>query len=160
MEVTAGENVAFAVGELRVLHEHEGVIDGGVYFRFKHGAAVGKRIADCAVYLRDTAQRVGVLYTSAVAMRVADLAALEQAAKVGSGPRLAGMRTRFVNAFVVGDVGAFEGVSVLLRSRCVRLCRRNIRLRQSMPERDALAERDHRWRRRFPAMERRESRRD
>ncbi len=60
--------------------------------------------------LRHAAQAVGVLHPPALAVRLADGAALEEAPQVAGGGRLAGVGPRGVDARVEGDVGALEGV--------------------------------------------------
>ena len=72
---------------------------------------MGECVAHRAVHLRDAAQRVRVLHTSTVAMRVSDLASLQQAAQIRGGLHLSRMRTGLVNALVVGDVGTLERIA-------------------------------------------------
>ena len=70
-----------------------------------------QRIAHRAVHLRDAAQRVRVLHPAAVAMRFANLAAFEHLAQIRRSLHLSAVRTRFVNAFIEGRVGAFQRVA-------------------------------------------------
>jgi hypothetical protein len=69
-----------------------------------------QHVAGGAVYLRRTPQRVGVLNPAAVLVRLVDAASLEQPAHVGGRRRLAGERTRGVDAFVERMDGSAQRV--------------------------------------------------
>ena len=75
--------------------EDQRIIDGGVRFDLKNFAAMGQRVAHCAVHLRNAAQRIGILHAAAFAVRFANLAALEHVAQIGRGLDLSAVRTRF-----------------------------------------------------------------
>ena len=111
MKVPAGEHITLAIHCLRILHEHQRIIDRGVHLRLKHPAAMGQRVAHRAMHLRDAAQRIGVLHAATVAMRLANFTLFEQAAQVRSGLDLSGMRPNFLNAFIEGDIGSLEGIA-------------------------------------------------
>ena len=71
---------------------------------------MSKRVAHRAVYLRNAAHGVGVLHLLALAVRLADQAALQHAAQVLRHQQLSRVRTGLVNALVEGDVGAPQRV--------------------------------------------------
>ena len=71
---------------------------------------VRERVAHGAVHLRHAAQAVGVLHAPAVAVRLAQRAAGEQARRLRADGGLAGVRARRVDARVEGDVRALQRV--------------------------------------------------
>src|SRR6266498_2256001 len=86
--------------------KYQRVIHRGVCFDFEDLTTMGESIANRAVHLRNTAHRIRVLHASTLAMRFANLAALEHAAEVSGGFNLSCMRTGTVNTFVEGHIGA------------------------------------------------------
>ena len=89
------------------------VIHRRVRFDLENLTAVGQRVADCTVYLRNAAQGIGILHATALAMGLANLAAFEHFSQIGRGLDLSCMRARPVNAFVEGHIGAAQASSVM-----------------------------------------------
>ena len=96
--------------DLFLLREDQRIVDGGVHLDLEHLAAVRKRVAHRSVDLRDTAHRIGILHRLALAMRLANDAALQHAAEVFRHQQLAGMRPGVLDTLVKGDVGALQRV--------------------------------------------------
>ena len=71
---------------------------------------MGQGVTHCAVDLRHAAQGVGVLYAVAVEVRLAQPAALEHFAQIGSSLELTGVGTSLMDTFVKGHIGATESV--------------------------------------------------
>src|SRR5579872_1061942 len=109
MKISSGDYVALSV--LRISDEDQWVINRGVGLRLEHFSAVAERVANCTMHLRNTAKRVSILHAAALAVRFADLAALEHASQVCRGFHLAGMRTSLVDALVKSCVCAFERIT-------------------------------------------------
>jgi hypothetical protein len=105
VKVPSRDHVAFEV--LRVGNEDERIIHRRVCLDLKYATAVRQSVAHRAMHLRNTAERIRVLHTSALAVRFANLATFEHPAQVRRGLGLAAVRTHFMNAFVEGRVRAF-----------------------------------------------------
>ena len=92
------------------LHEHQRIIHCRVGLGLKNRAAIRQRVAHRAVHLRDAAQRVRILHSPALAMRLAKLAALEHAPQIGRRLKLSSMRPRAMDAFIERDIGSAQSV--------------------------------------------------
>ena len=99
VEIAAGEDVAgdgsahdgFGAADFADLGEDQGIVDRRVHLDFEDGAAMGESVAHGAVDLRNAAQGVGVLHLAAVAMGLADFAALQHPEEVAGDEELTGM---------------------------------------------------------------------
>ena len=60
------------------------------------------------MHLRYAAQRVSVLYSAALAVRLANLAAFEHAAQIRRGLHLSAVRTSFMNALIERRIGSLQ----------------------------------------------------
>ncbi len=109
MKISARDHVTLSI--FRIGDKDERVIDCRIRFCLENLAAMGERVADGAVDLRNAAQRVGVLHAAAGPVRFANLASFQHAAQIGCGLCLSGMRTRLVNPFVESRVGSLECVA-------------------------------------------------
>ncbi len=98
MEVTTGDN--FVADDQRVVGDR-------VDFDFENAAGFREGVAHGAMHLRGAAQRVCILDSSTGYVRLADLAAFEQAQQIRGTFALARMRTDSVNTRVEGARRAF-----------------------------------------------------
>src|SRR5579864_6406160 len=96
VKVAAGDHVAFRL--FFIADEDQRVVDGGVHLGLKSTRAKFQRVAHRAVDLGNAAKGVSVLHAAAVDVRLADLAAGDQAAQIRGNFSLSGMRARGVNA--------------------------------------------------------------
>ena len=71
---------------------------------------MSERVANRAMHLRHAAQGISVLHPVAIEMRFAQPAAFEHLAQIRGRPELARVRTRLMNAFVEGHIGAPQRV--------------------------------------------------
>src|SRR5207237_501414 len=92
------------------LGEHQWVIQRRVCFCLHDFTAMRQGIAHRSVNLRHAAQRVRILNALAVAVRFANLAALENFAEVLCCFQLAEMWSGLVNALVKSHIGASESI--------------------------------------------------
>src|SRR6516225_2146819 len=112
MEVAAGKDIAFdRIANLRRTRPHllgsgkyQWVVHCRVHFYLKDSPAMGDGIAHRAMDLWDTTQRIGVLHLAALAMRLANRAALQHPAQVVGYQKLTCMRPCRLDALVESDV--------------------------------------------------------
>src|SRR5208337_1264663 len=90
--------------------EDERIVDGGVHLDLEDLATVRQSVSHRAMHLGNAAQGVSILHLTALAVRFADLAALQHATQVPGNVQLPGVRPRLMNALVESHVGAFEGI--------------------------------------------------
>src|SRR5215467_6649895 len=98
MEVSSRDHVTrntLAIGD-----ENQGVVDRRIDFCLKYRAAMSHGVADCAMHLRDAAQRIGILDAAAIAVRFADLTGLQHATQVLRTLDLSAVGTCLVNSFI------------------------------------------------------------
>ena len=89
--------------------EYERIICRGAGFDFEDAFNVCQRAAHSAVDLRNAAQAVGILHAGVVfEVRLANLRLGKERAHVGRAGRLAGVRTRELDALVEGNWSAHE----------------------------------------------------
>ena len=109
MKISAGDYVARTA--LWVGDEDQRIVYRRVGFGLKYRSAVCESVADSTMHLRNAAQRISVLHSPALAMRLANLAAFEHAAQVCGGFHLSGMRAHLVNAHIERRIGSSQGVA-------------------------------------------------
>ena len=104
MKIAAGDDIALTIPG----NKHQRIIHRRIHLNFECPPAEFQRVPHRAMHLGNTAQRVRILYASAVFVGFANLAAGHQSPQIGCDPHLSGMWPGSVNAFIKRDRSSFQ----------------------------------------------------